>query len=38
MSARVPNASMRVLHGHGHGCFLAPDLDLDEILQDWGHR
>ena len=38
MSARVPNAAMRVLHGHGHGCFLAPDLDLDEILNDWGHR
>ena len=38
MSARVPNAIMRVLHGHGHGCFLAPDLDLDEILKDWGHR
>jgi pimeloyl-ACP methyl ester carboxylesterase len=38
MSARVPNAAMRVLHGHGHGCFLAPDLDLDEILKDWGNR
>lgn len=38
MSARVPNAAMRVLHGHGHGCFLAPDLDLDAILKDWGNR
>ena len=38
MSARVPNAAMRVLHGHGHGCFLAPDLDLDEILRNWGNR
>jgi pimeloyl-ACP methyl ester carboxylesterase len=38
MSARVPNAAMRVLRGHGHSCFLAPDLDLDEILQGWGNR
>lgn len=38
MSARVPNAAMRVLHGHGHGCFLAPDLDLDDILRQWGSR
>ncbi len=38
MSARVPNAAMRVLHGHGHSCFLAPDLDLDEILKAWGNR
>ncbi len=38
MSARVPNAAMRVLHGHGHACFLAPDLDLDEILKDWGNQ
>ncbi len=37
MSARVPNAAMRVLRGHGHGCFLAPDLDLDAILRDWGY-
>ena len=38
MSARVPNAAMRMLHGHGHGCFLAPDLDLDQILKDWEGR
>jgi pimeloyl-ACP methyl ester carboxylesterase len=38
MSARVPNAAMRVLKGHGHGCFLAPDLDLNEILKEWGIR
>ncbi len=38
MSARVPNATMRVLHGHGHGCFLAPDLDLDALLKEWGNR
>ena len=38
MCARVPSAAMRVLQGHGHGCFLAPDLDLDEILKEWGNR
>ncbi|WP_396216580.1 alpha/beta fold hydrolase [Gemmatimonas sp.] len=38
MSARVPNADMRVLHGHGHGCFLAPDLNLDAMLKEWGNR
>ena len=35
MSARVPDATMRVLHGHGHSCFLAHDLDLDAILRAW---
>ena len=35
MSARVPGAMMRILQGHGHGCFLAPDMDLNELLQDW---
>lgn len=35
MSARVPHATMRVLEGYGHGCFLAPDLDLNQLLQDW---
>ncbi|MCU0633723.1 MAG: alpha/beta hydrolase [Gemmatimonadaceae bacterium] len=37
MAARVPGATLRVMHGHGHGCFLAPDVDLDRILRDWGH-
>jgi len=35
MAARVPNATLRVLKGHGHGCFLAPDLDLNQLLRDW---
>lgn len=35
MAARVPQATMRVLEGHGHGCFLAPDMDLDLLLQEW---
>lgn len=35
MSARVPQATLRVLEGYGHGCFLAPDLDLNLLLQQW---
>jgi pimeloyl-ACP methyl ester carboxylesterase len=35
MSARVPQATMRVLKGHGHACFLAPDIDLNVLLQEW---
>jgi hypothetical protein len=35
MSSRAPQATMRILEGHGHGCFLAPDLDLDQILRGW---
>lgn len=35
MSSRAPQATMRILEGHGHGCFLAPDLDLDQILREW---
>ena len=38
MTARVPNAAMRLLRGHGHSCFLAPDLNLDAILHDWENR
>jgi 3-oxoadipate enol-lactonase len=35
MAARVPDATMHVLHGHGHSCFLAHDLDLNAILRGW---
>lgn len=35
MASRVPHATLRVLEGHGHGCFLAPDMDLDVLLQEW---
>jgi 3-oxoadipate enol-lactonase len=35
MAARVPHATLRVLEGHGHGCFLAPDMDLNLLLQEW---
>lgn len=35
MAARAPNATLRILEGHGHGCFLAPDLDLNQLLHEW---
>lgn len=35
MVTRVPTATLRILEGHGHGCFLAPDLDLDHLLHEW---
>jgi len=36
MAARVPGAVVRVLAGHGHICLIAPDVDLAEILGEWG--
>jgi pimeloyl-ACP methyl ester carboxylesterase len=35
MAACVPGAAMRVLSGHGHICLIAPDIDLEQILNDW---
>jgi pimeloyl-ACP methyl ester carboxylesterase len=35
MAARVPNAALRILEGHGHICLIAPDVDLAEILSSW---
>jgi pimeloyl-ACP methyl ester carboxylesterase len=35
MASLVPHATVRVLAGHGHSCFLAHTLDLDAILRDW---
>lgn len=35
MATAVPDATLRVLEGHGHGCLLAPDVDLDGILRGW---
>jgi len=35
MTARVPGAAMHVLEGHGHICLIAPDLDLEHLLQRW---
>jgi 3-oxoadipate enol-lactonase len=35
MAARVPRATLRILHGHGHICLIASNLDLGQILADW---
>lgn len=35
MAARVPNAALRVLHGHGHICLIAPDVDLAGLIDEW---
>lgn len=36
MMARVPNASLEILEGHGHICLIAPGVDLGEIIARWG--
>jgi pimeloyl-[acyl-carrier protein] methyl ester esterase len=36
MAQRMPDATLRVLHGHGHICLIAPDLNLAEIIREWG--
>ncbi len=35
MADRIPNAALRILEGHGHGCLLAPNLDVAKLLTDW---
>jgi pimeloyl-ACP methyl ester carboxylesterase len=35
MAERVPRGAFRILHGHGHICLIAPDLDLSEIIDRW---
>jgi pimeloyl-ACP methyl ester carboxylesterase len=35
MAARVPGAVVRELAGHGHICLIAPDVDLEQILNEW---
>jgi len=35
MVSRVPRATLRILHGHGHICLIAPDVDLRAILLPW---
>jgi pimeloyl-ACP methyl ester carboxylesterase len=35
MASLTPRATRRVLEGHGHICLIAPDLDLDMILEEW---
>lgn len=35
MAARVPGSVVRVLGGHGHICAIAPDIDFEQILNEW---
>jgi pimeloyl-ACP methyl ester carboxylesterase len=35
MSAHVPGSALRVLEGHGHICLIAPDLNLEALLNEW---
>ena len=38
MSSATPQATLRILEGHGHICLIAPDLDLSTILEEWTDR
>jgi pimeloyl-ACP methyl ester carboxylesterase len=38
MSARVPNAEMRVLEGYGHICLINHDFDLLDYVGPWWQR
>jgi pimeloyl-ACP methyl ester carboxylesterase len=38
MASRVSQATVRVLAGHGHICLIAPNLDLENLLQEWRPR
>jgi pimeloyl-ACP methyl ester carboxylesterase len=35
MAERSPGATLRVLHGHGHICLIAPNVDLERMLYEW---
>jgi pimeloyl-ACP methyl ester carboxylesterase len=35
MAERTPEATLRILEGHGHICLIAPDLDLSAIVTEW---
>lgn len=35
MAERIPEATLRILKGHGHGCLLAPNLHFTRILREW---
>lgn len=35
MARRIPQAMVRVLTGHGHICLIAPNLDLERLLDEW---
>lgn len=35
MAARIPDATLVVLAGHGHECVISPEVDLGAIVGDW---
>jgi pimeloyl-ACP methyl ester carboxylesterase len=35
MAARIPDATVRVLEGHGHICLIAPGVELADLLREW---
>ena len=35
MASLVPGSTVRVLSGHGHICLIAPDIDLEQLLNEW---
>jgi pimeloyl-ACP methyl ester carboxylesterase len=35
MASGVPNSTTIILRGHGHSCFLAETMRLDEVLREW---
>lgn len=38
MVSLAPRATLRILHGHGHICLIAPDIDLAQIITEWKDR
>lgn len=38
MAARIPDATLVVLAGHGHECVISPGIDLGTIVGDWSRR
>ena len=35
MAARIPDATLCVLEGHGHECVISPEIDLHAIVTGW---
>ncbi len=38
MADSIPDATVRILEGHGHECVISPELDLHAILTAWTRR
>lgn len=35
MAARIPDATLVLLAGHGHECVISPEIDLGTIVGEW---